>query len=176
MAGMIGAAWAVAGFSLILIDAINRLSGMALHALDGELTPVQSVALALTITAMAYIEGYRGFQKSFSPRCAARTLYLYQHPDTASVLLAPLFIMGFFRAERRPLLIAWVGTSVIVLLVFALHVTPQPWRGVVDSGVVVGLTWGLLSFLFYAWQVFRSGEYVVSPAVPGGPEIARKRL
>jgi hypothetical protein len=164
--GRIGAVWAVVGFSLILLDAINRLSGMALDAFAEGFTLPQWVGLVLVVLFMAYTEGYRGFQKSFSPRCAARAYHLYKNPEPLSVALAPLFIMGFFRAERRPFLIAWVGTMVIVMLVFALHVTPQPWRGIVDCGVVVGLSWGLISFLLSVWRVFSSGRYDVLPAVP----------
>jgi hypothetical protein len=166
MKGLLGASWAVVGLSLILLDAINRLSGIALHAFDGGLTVLQWGTLVIVVVLMAYAEGYRGFQKSFSPRCAARAYHLYQHPHLLSVILAPLFIMGFFRAERAPLLFAWVGTGLIILLIVLLQLTPQPWRGLVDCGVVVGLSWGLVSFLLAVRRVFASGEYAVSPAVP----------
>jgi hypothetical protein len=164
--GLLGAVWAVGGLAVILLDAINRLSGMAMHALDSGLTAGQYVVLLLVVIAMAYAEGYRGFQKSFSPRCAARAYYLYRHPDTLSVLLAPLFIMGFFKATRKPLLFAWVGTALIIMLIVALQLSPQPWRGIVDAGVVVGLSWGLISFLVATYRVF-TGRIDVSPEVPG---------
>ena len=166
IAGLLGAAWGVAGFSLILLDAINRLSRLALHALDTGLTGAQWLVLVLIVAFMAYTEGYRGFQKSFSPRTAARAYYLYRNPEPLAVILAPLFCMGFFRATRRPLLVAWVGTSLIVLLVIVLHSAPQPWRGMVDAGVVVGLSWGLLSFLATTARVFATGTYPLSPEVP----------
>ena len=168
MLRIFGAVWAVVGFSFILLDAINRLSGMAVQVFSGGLTPPQWIVLVLFVLFMGYTEGYRGFQKSFSPRCAARAYHLYNHPEPLSVALAPLFVMGFFRAERRPFLIAWVGTAVIVMLVLALQVTPQPWRGIVDCGVVVGLSWGLVSFLISVWRVFSSGRYDVLPAIPEG--------
>jgi uncharacterized membrane protein YkgB len=74
--------------------------------------------------------------------------------------------MGFFRATRRPLLVAWLGTCAIVLLVLALHSVPQPWRGMVDTGVVAGLSWGLVSFLLATGRVFSTGVYPLSPEVP----------
>ena len=166
IAGLLGATWGVTGFSLILLDAINRLSRIALHALDSGLTGVQWLVLAAVVALMAYTEGYRGFQKSFSPRTAARAYYLYRNPEPLAVILAPLFCMGFFRATRRPLLVAWVGTCIIVTLVVVLHSAPQPWRGMVDAGVVVGLSWGLLSFLLATGRVFVTGTYPVSPEVP----------
>jgi hypothetical protein len=166
VAGLVGAVWGVAGFSLILLDAINRLARIALHALDTGLTDSQWLILAVVIAFMAYTEGYRGFQKSFSPRTAARAYYLYRHPEPLAVLLAPLFCMGFFRATRRPLLVAWLGTCVIILLVLVLHWMPQPWRGIVDAGVVVGLSWGLVSFLLASGRAFATGVYPLSPEVP----------
>jgi len=167
VAGLVGAVWGVAGFSLILLDAINRLARIALHALEAGLTDSQWLILAVVIAFMAYTEGYRGFQKSFSPRTAARAYYLYRHPEPLAVLLAPLFCMGFFRATRRPLLVAWLGTCVIILLVLILHSMPQPWRGIVDAGVVAGLSWGLVSFLLASVRAFATGVYPLSPEVPG---------
>lgn len=165
LSGLLGAVWATAGFSLILLDAINRLSRIAFEAVDAGLTPALWAVFALVIVFMGYAEGYRGFQKSFSPRCAARTFYLYNNPDRLSVLLAPLFIMGFFRATRKPFLVAWVGTSMIIVLVLILHWSPQPWRGIVDAGVVVGLSWGLVSYLVEVGRVFSAGDYIASPEV-----------
>ena len=75
--------------------------------------------------------------------------------------------MGFFRATRAPFLFAWVGTALIILLIILLQVSPQPWRGIVDTGVVVGLSWGLISFLIFAWRAFSTGQYPLSPEVPG---------
>jgi hypothetical protein len=36
---------------------------------------------------------------------------------------------------------------VITLLVWLLRITPQPWRGIVDGGVVVALAWGAIAML-----------------------------
>ena len=166
MAGLIGAVWVAGGLAIVLLDAINRLSRIALHALDEGLTGFQYLVLAVIIILMAYSEGYRGFQKSFSPRSAARAYYLYKNPEPLAILLAPLFCMGFFRASRGPLLFAWVGTALIVLLIILLQMSPQPWRGMVDAGVVVGLSWGLISLLISVWRVFSSGIYGLSPEVP----------
>jgi hypothetical protein len=164
--GLAGAIWGVAGFSLILLDAINRLAHIAVHALDTGLTALQWLCLVIVVLALAYAEGYRGFQKKFAPRCAARLYYLYKNPEPVAALLAPLFCMGFFRATRGPLRFAWVGTTLIVMLIIILHGAPQPWRGIVDAGVVVGLSWGLISFWVSIWRTFSSGQYPVSPEVP----------
>jgi hypothetical protein len=166
MAGLIGAVWGAGGLAIVLLDAINRLSRIALHAFDEGLTGFQYLVLAVIIILMAYFEGYRGFQKSFSPRSAARAYYLYKNPEPLAILLAPFFCMGYFRASRGPFLFAWVGTALIILLIILLQMSPQPWRGIVDAGVVVGLSWGLISLLISVWRVFSSGIYVLSPEVP----------
>jgi hypothetical protein len=171
VAGLIGAVWGAGGLAVVLLDAINRLARIALHAFDDGLTGIQYIALVVVIVSMAYMEGYRGFQKSFSPRSAARAYYLYKHPDFLSVLLAPLFCMGYFRATRGPFLFAWVGTVLIVMLIILLQMSPQPWRGIVDAGVVVGLSWGLISLLISTWQVFSTGIYALSPEVPQSQSV-----
>jgi hypothetical protein len=171
VAGLIGAVWGAGGLALILLDAINRLSRMALHAFDDGFTGIHYIALVVVIVLMAYTEGYRGFQKSFSPRSAARAYYLYKNPEFLTVMLAPLFCMGFFRATRGPLLFAWVGTALIVMLIVLLQMSPQPWRGIVDAGVVVGLSWGLTSLLISVWQVFSTGVYALSPEVPQSESV-----
>lgn len=165
--GWFGFGWGVAGFAWILLDAILRLGNLALKVFSSGLSATQWVLVVVVIAFMAYAEGYRGFQLSFSPRTAARALYLLRNPDVLSALLAPLFCMGFFHATRRPLLVAWVGTAMIVMLIIGLRLTPQPWRSIVDAGVVVGLSWGLLSFLWDVRRGFRSGSYPASPEVTG---------
>ncbi|MBT8423256.1 MAG: hypothetical protein HKN56_11585 [Gammaproteobacteria bacterium] len=169
-AGRLCAVWAVVGFSWILLDAIIRLGILAWRGLSSGLEPMQWLALVLFVAFMAYSEGYRGFQTMFSPRTAARAFYLFNHPSLWSGLLAPLFCMGFFRATRRPFLVAWVGTAMIVALIISLRFVPQPWRSIVDAGVVVGLTWGLMSFLACVISTFKSGQYPVAPEVPDAAE------
>ncbi|MGB5285251.1 MAG: hypothetical protein WBN29_12120, partial [Polyangiales bacterium] len=44
---------------------------------------------------------------------------------------------------RRQLTVSWVFVVAIVLLIWWVRSLPQPWRGIVDGGVVLGLMWGL---------------------------------
>ena len=67
-------------------------------------------------------------------------------------MLAPVFCMGYIHATRKRKIVSWCVTLGIVMLVLLLRVTPQPWRGIVDAGVVTGLSLGILSLLFYVWQ------------------------
>ncbi len=42
---------------------------------------------------------------------------------------------------------SWAVTPGIAVVVFGVRHVPQPWRGIIDAGVVVGLLIGLLSLL-----------------------------
>ena len=61
-----------------------------------------------------------------------------------------VYCMNYFGAEKRRMIVAWVATSLIVILIIIFHHLPQPWRGILDAGVVVGLSWGLLATLYFA--------------------------
>jgi hypothetical protein len=74
--------------------------------------------------------------------------------------------MGFFHATRRRLITSFALTAGIVALVLAVRVLPQPWRGIVDTGVVVGLAWGLLSLIAFSAQALGAAKFAPSPEVP----------
>jgi len=162
------AIWGMFGVMAIVFFAIVRLVPYMMTALATELNALQWVVLASHVGFMAWSEGYRGFQLKFSPRVAARALYLCRQPTSWRMrFMAPLFCIGYFTACRRTKTIAWAGTIGIVILVLLVHQLDQPWRGIIDAGVVVGLGWGLISLIVSAVAVLRTGEYPVSPEVPG---------
>ena len=153
------------GVSALLIGAIYRLTPIALTAYQGQLTRAQGWLAALYCLFMLYSEGYRGFQQHFSPRTAARIRYLRDHPDGVRSLLAPLFAMGFFQATRRTKIAAYGLTVGVAILVLIVQQVPQPWRGIIDSGVVLGLSWGMVSFAHSTRQALTRAEFDVSPEV-----------
>jgi hypothetical protein len=142
------ASWGVFGVLALLGQAMWRLTPLALEPLQqGMMTGFQWALYISWAVFNAYAEGYRGFQRSFSPRVVARAIHLSHHPKALHVALAPLFCMGLFHAKRRRLIASWVLTGVIILLIIVIRQIPQPWRGIVDVGVVVGLAWGALSII-----------------------------
>jgi hypothetical protein len=161
------AAWGVIGIVLVLLYAIVRLTSFAIEAVAGGLNLLQWIVFVLNVAVMAWLEGYRGFQLKFSPCVAARALYLYQNPTSLSTrLLAPFFCFGYFKATRRVLIFAWVGTLVIIILALWVHQLGQPWRGIIDAGVVVGLTWGAASLMVMFQKAVAAGRFLCSPEVP----------
>ncbi|MDJ0655026.1 MAG: hypothetical protein QNJ40_12770 [Xanthomonadales bacterium] len=141
---LLGAFWAVIGFSLLLIVAIHRLGEMALEGLADSLNWMHWALLIANVAFMAYSEGYRGFQLKFSPRFALRVAHVHRQGTLVECLLAPFYAMGFFSAPRRVIITTYALTLMIIGFVITFRYIPQPWRGVLDAGVVVGLLWGLL--------------------------------
>ena len=164
--GAIAALWAAVGWSAVLLFAIWRLAIIAMDALDYDWNWLHWTLAVGNLIFMAWSEGYKGFQLSFSPRTAARVHYLAHHPGLLSTLLAPAFAVGYFFAGRRTLLIAWLGTLAIIILILLVHRLPQPWRGIVDMGVVLGLTWGVVTYWVCLHRAFNNQLQGWSPDVP----------
>ncbi len=165
MAGTFGAIWGITGVFLLLGSAIYRLTPLALAAFSSPFRWYHWLAWTARVLIMAHAEGYRGFQQRFSPRVAARALYLRHHPKILHIIFAPLFCMGYFHATRRRQTVSISLTAGIIVLVLAVRLIPQPWRGIIDIGVVVGLVWGLVSLLWFAARAV-TGRCDYSPEVP----------
>jgi hypothetical protein len=168
--GFLGAVWGLAGIVLLLCSAIYRLSLVAVQAFSYDFMWHHWVSLFVITIFMAYAEGYKGFQKRFSPRVAARAKYLTTHPDAFHIFTGPLFCMGFFHATRKRQITSISLTAGIIVLIILIRLMPQPWRGIIDIGVVVGLAWGLLSLIIFSAQALTSETYRHSPEIPDGKQ------
>ncbi len=163
--------WAITGFSLLLGVALLRLTARTLEGFTYPFSWLHWVVLLAFALFMAYSEGYRGFQLKFSPRFADRVAGLRQSGTPLQCLLAPFYAMGFFAAPRRVVITAWLLSVMIVCLVLLLKLVPQPWRGIADAGVVIGLGWGLIVSLWMTLDRLRR-PHDFSPAAPRCPESA----
>ena len=144
------ATWGVALVVLLLAQATMRLLPYALEVWrDGAMSAGQQALFVGFVIFNAYAEGYRGFQKRFSPRVVARAFHLGRHPRPLHVLLALPYCMSLFHAKRRQQIVGWVFLVVLVLVIVLVRQLPQPWRGIVDGGVVVGLGWGIVSVVVF---------------------------
>lgn len=167
--GLFSAWWGLTGIMLLLGSAVYRLGQVALTGVQEGLSFGQWMALGLSLVVMGVFEGYQGFQRRFSPRVVARAHYLLGHARVGWAILAPLFCMGYFHATRRRKLGSWGLTLGIVGLVWMVRHLSQPWRGIVDAGVVLGLCWGMMSILWFVWRRWWRGEDgEVDPEVPCG--------
>jgi hypothetical protein len=166
MMGGFGAFWGLAGVALLLGSAIYRLTPLAIDAFAYDWSWYHWLSFALMIFFMAYAEGYRAFQQGFSPRVAARARYLRDHPNALHALLAPLFCMAYFHALKRRQIVSISVTAGIIVLVILVRLLPQPWRGIIDGSVVVGLAWGLVSLIVFGFQAFTQEQFNYSSEVP----------
>ena len=173
LTGLIGALWGLAGVSLLLASAVYRLAPIAMEGLRQDLRWQHWLFLIFVLFFMAYAEGYRAFQQGFSPRVAARARYLAERPNLLHGIFAPLFLMAYFHAPRRRMITSLSVTAGIIILIILVRLLSQPWRGIIDAGVVVGLLWGLAALLVYAVKAFTSDRFNYSPEVP---ENARGRV
>lgn len=164
--GAVAAVWGIAGVLVLLGDAVYRLAPHALELTERSLSGLEVVALVGWVLTAGYAEGYRGFQKQFSPRVVARARHLARHPRPLHVMLAPLFCMGHFHATRKRLITSWVLTVAIVGFVVLVRHLAAPWRGIVDAGVIVGLSWGIVSIGVFTVRALRGAAMPVAPDVP----------
>ena len=158
--------WGLAGIFFLLGFAVYRLTPKAIEAIEMPLSPWQWTVLVLWTLFMGVAEGYRGFQQRFSPRTAARARYLRDQPSPMRVILAPFFCMGYFHATRRVKITSVSLTAAIVVIIVLVSFSSQPWRGIIDFGVVVGLTWGLVSLASFAWKALTGTDFQHSPETP----------
>ncbi len=165
--GYLGAFWGLAGIAALLAFSVWRLGGVAADAWSHDFRIYHWLVLAAHVAFMAWSEGYRGFQQSFSPRIVARAKYLIAHPRPVHVMLAPLFCMGYFHTTRRRMISVYVLTVFIITLIIAVRWLEQPWRGIVDAGVVVGLSWGLVATGAFTLRALTDPSYPYGPEVPG---------
>jgi len=164
--GILGSLWAIVGFSLLILFAITRLGAISLDSLNYEFQWFHWLALLASVVIMAYSEGYKGFQLKFSPRFAARCHHLRYNPTALHMILAPLFCMGFFHTTRTRKIATFALTLMILCFIQIAHFLPQPWRGILDLGVVTGLVWGLLSLYANLIKAFGPDDFNHPPELP----------
>ncbi|CAM9460000.1 unnamed protein product [Chrysoparadoxa australica] len=146
----LASAWGVLSVLAILANAIRRLAPIAaqpLSAGSNALTTLQWVSYVGFVAIMVYAEGYKAFQRKFSPMVVKRALTLDESPGVLKVLLAGPYSMGLFHATKKRKIVSWSLTFTVVILIACIKKLPYPWRSVVDAGAVAGLSWGAVSIL-----------------------------
>ena len=163
---LIAPLWGLAGVFFLLGFAVYRLTPRAVEAIGMGLGTWEWLALTVWTLFMAITEGYRGFQKRFSPRVAARARYLRDQPAPVRAILAPIFCMGYIHANRRTQITSISLTAAIIAAIILISFCSQPWRGIIDFGVVVGLAWGMISLAVFAWKALGDTDFKYSPETP----------
>lgn len=160
--------WGIVGVVALLGSSVARLTAPALEGLSADLSVVQIVGVIGWCAFMLYAEAWRGFHKQFSPRVVQRAFTLPSSPGWVP-FAAPVVAMGLLHATRKRRIVGWSLVTGIFLLVMIVRQLPQPWRGLVDAGVVLGLAGGTASIL---WHAGRAAMGTLPGVPPDWPEEA----
>ncbi|MEM9296759.1 MAG: hypothetical protein AAGA64_00100 [Bacteroidota bacterium] len=168
ISGFIGAFWGIGGVLILFSQAAFRLSQRGIEAFSEQhvLTWYHWLTLVVCVVFMGYSEGYKAFQLAFCPRVASRAQYLSKNPHLLHVILAPAFCMGFFHATKKRIITSICVTAGVIFLILIVSQTPQPWRGLIDIGVVVGLAWGVMALIYFSWRAFTCKTFAYPPDLP----------
>jgi hypothetical protein len=166
MLGAIGILWGLAGFLGLITSAMIRLTPMAADAFRVDLHPIHWVVLSGWTLFMVYSEAYRGFHRAFAPRFGARMRHLFRHPCLFHVALAPAYGMCLIHATTKRKCIAWGMIAGIVMLVVLVRQVSQPWRGIIDFGVVLGLALGGLSTIYFTIRALVDASFAYPCETP----------
>ncbi len=161
--------WALSAVSFVLLFAVYRLGQHALHLASLPLPLWQWFLLLGSVVLMGYSEGYKGFQKAFAPRFAARLRHIRDHASNGERLLAPFFCFGYFGTTRRRLISAYALSGMIIIFATLAGQLEQPWRGILDAGVVIGLLWGVLSVWWFSAQALSQADFPYSAELKHAP-------
>ena len=75
--------------------------------------------------------------------------------------------MGYFYATKKRQITSLGLTGLIVCFVILVRLLPQPWRGILDAGVVTGLTIGCGSILYFIYlATIRAETISISADLP----------
>ncbi len=157
--GILASIWAISGLMLLLGFACWRLSAYTIASFSMPLNWLHWVVFIAWTIFMAHGEGYKGFQLKFSPRFAARCKYLLSNATWMQTIFAPLFCMAYFHAPKKRVIATVALTIMIIIFIFMFRLIPQPWKGLLDFGVVFGLAWGAVSTTFYCYKAFTDESF-----------------
>lgn len=168
--------WGLVGTVLLLGKSVVRLSFVAWAGLTHPSVGPLHLAIAVAWSAfMAWSEGYRGFYMGYSRRVVTRAFAMpgrVRHP--LLMLLAPFVSMGLIYSTRRRYIVSWSVVLGVIGIVVLVRQLSQPWRGLIDLGVVVGLAMGLVSILIHTRTRLMGGDLGVPVEFHGDPPLRRR--
>ena len=159
--GKVAALWGVLGVCALFVSAIFRLWPYVAELRGETLTFLQWVVLVFLVGALGVGKGLGVLHRRYAPRIVERAIQLFHAPTPVRTLLAPLFCMGFFGASPRRIITSFSVLGGILLLIFGVRRLQQPWRGMIDLAVCVGLAIGILSILSTAQKAFMKEGHVL---------------
>lgn len=160
--------WGLVNVLAFIGSAFFRLLPVALEPIyKNDLSFIQSLVCALWVAVMSYVEGYKSFHLKFSPLVVKRAFISAERPSLIKGILAGPYAMGLFGASRKRVIVSWSIVGGVVMLVKLVKMLEYPWRGIIDSGVIAGLSIGMLSILWHYIQGIWNGHLPdIDPCLP----------
>jgi len=163
-------AWGTLGVIGYLSFGVAKVVPIVLEGLGAIDSTWQWALLAVTLIFFAYVEGYKGFQNGFSPRVVSRAWIVSEETAAAPFwhkVLAPAFCIGYFHGTFKRVATSWGVTTVIFAVVIGVKQLANPYRAIIDAGVIVGLVWGIVSILvLFAQSLQNNRPPDFDPALP----------
>ena len=78
--------------------------------------------------------------------------------------------MGYFYATRKRKIVSWSITGAIITIVLIVKLLEYPYRHIVDGGVVVGLSYGLVVLLILFTRTLLGIPIEANPDLPESHE------
>lgn len=172
--GTIAAAWGVGSLILLLAFAVGRLAPIARESVSQQLEWHHWAALVLNAGFMAYAEGYRGFQRGMAPRIIGRAAELAHSPSIARTILAPAYCYGVIDAPTRQVIARISLMLMVIAFIMAVRALSPPWRGLLDVGVILGLSWGIVSICAQGWLALTTFRGSLRDGCGGTAEVEGK--
>ncbi len=144
--------YSIGGVIAIFSSAIYRLYPHVQESISYEFSILNWIILALYLLVMIVGKGYFALHRGFVPRVINRSELLVENGTFIDRLLAPLYCMGFFKAPKKRLIISYSMLFLIITFIVSASKISQPWRGIIDLGVVIGLSLGILSLLILGFN------------------------
>ena len=148
--------YSIGGVIAIFSSAIYRLYPHVQESMSYEFSALNWIVLAVYLLVMIVGKGYFALHRGFVPRVINRSGLLVEDGKLIDKLLAPLYCMGFFKAPMKRMIISYVMIFFIVSFIVSASKISQPWRGIIDMGVIVGLSLGILSLLFLGFNKLKA--------------------
>jgi len=147
-------------FTSVLLNAVRRLVPIALAPLKAPSSPASPsliLSYVLSVSFFLYYEAYKGFHKKFVPAYVSRSQTLPSKNILLSFIPVNVLYSGGYICSNKARKAKSYGVTMFVFLaiVVSKRLPPAP-RGVVDAGVVAGLTGAIVSLWAHwfgcAWQ------------------------
>jgi len=139
--------YSIGGVILIFSSAIFRLLPHVLEGFTYQFSNLQWIVLIFYLLIMIVGKGFFALHRGFVPRVIKRSDQIVENGKLIDRILAPLYCMGFFNAPMKRMLISYVMIFFIVSFIVNASRISQPWRGIIDLGVIVGLSLGIISLI-----------------------------